>query len=398
MENLRSYLVWIIATFFVVYSFCLNTAASVFSGAIQNSLHATDMNVSLATSTFIIGFAIMQIPGGYLLDKYNACWVVSTSIFILALGNLLISFSTSVTLYALANFLQGIGGAFAFIAAAVLISQWFTARKFPVLFGITQTIACLFAGILHYYFTVFLTLYSWNRVYQGLSVFGFVLFALSLIFISSPKNHSFDNPISFKKSLQTVTENSQIWLCTVAAAASFGVILAYAALWYLPVQQFYAVDHMQALIISAYIFAGIGFGTPIWGIISNHFNSRTMIIHITLCLGTMALLSGIYMPDFSVQTLIIAKGIGFLIGFFCSGAMLFYTIVNESASHETRGVAISLLNTGVFLFNSVMLFIPYLLITDHSRNFYTYLWILPFCLIFAILVLYFIRDIGSEAA
>src|SRR5579883_1175267 len=79
-------LIWFIVTLFVVYSFCLNTAAAVFSDAIKTSLHADNVGASMATGAFILGFACMQIPAGYLLDKFNARYVVSSGVFLLALG------------------------------------------------------------------------------------------------------------------------------------------------------------------------------------------------------------------------------------------------------------------------------------------------------------------------
>lgn len=60
-------MVWFITTLFVVYAFCLNTVAAVFSAAIKKTLHTGDYGVSVATGAFILGFACMQIPMGFFL-------------------------------------------------------------------------------------------------------------------------------------------------------------------------------------------------------------------------------------------------------------------------------------------------------------------------------------------
>jgi len=385
-------LVWFIATLFVIYSFCLNTAAAVFADAIKTTLHANNFDVSLATGAFILGFACMQIPAGYLLDKFNARFVVSTGVFLLALGNAIASFSTHLIIFALANILQGVGASFAFIAAAILISQWFPGKIFPILFGLTQMISCISAGIIHYYFTVLLQTHTWNEVYQGLALFGCVLFVLTLLLVKTPLSYKRPESISLKDSLAAVLENKQIWLCTIAAAASFGVLLAYASVWYLQPETYYAVKNLDAVIIGGMIFFGIGVGTPLLGWFSNLVKSRIMVIHLTLVLGTMALLLGIYLPHFNIDTLLIIKFISFCIGFLLSGSMLFYTIVSEISPDNTRGVAISFLNTAVFLFNTLMLFVPYLFVTSVSKDFFTYLWIFPFCTLISVLLLYFIKD------
>ena len=389
-------IVWFVTTLFVIYSFCLNTAAAVFADAIRTTLHASNFGVTLASGAFILGFACMQIPAGYLLDKFNARFVVSTGVFLLALGNAIASFSDTLIIFTLSNILQGVGASFAFIAAAILISQWFSGKVFPILFGLTQTISCVSAGIIHYYFTILLQTHTWNEVYQGLAMFGFALLILTLLIVKTPLNYKRPESISLKKSLTVVLENKQICLCTIAAATSFGVLLAYASVWYLQIQTYYSVENLDAVIISGMIFAGIGVGTPLLGWFSNIVKSRIMVIHMTLVLGTMALLLGIYLPHFNVDTLIIVKTISFFIGFLLSGSMLFYTVVSEISSDSTRGVAISFLNTAVFLFNTLMLFIPHLFVTYISKEFFTYLWIFPFFTLISILLLYFIKDTYGE--
>lgn len=392
MNSARGIVIWFIATLFVIYAFCLNTAAAVFSPVIQTSLHASNLSVAIAMGTFILGFACMQIPAGFLLDTYDAKWVVSAGVLLLAIGNLLVSFTDNIVLYALSNGIQGMGASFAFIAAAVLIAQWFSEKTFPILFGLTQTLSCILSALIHYGFIEALVTHPWNVLYRDLAGAGFVLAILSICLITSPPNQQKEASLSLKKSLSMVLHNKQMILCALAAATSFGVVLAYAGFWYTKVETFYAVSTLNAAITSGMIFFGIGVGTPILGWISNHFNSRVMIIHVSLCLGTMALILGIYLPHFQIKTLIITRIVSFMMGFFLSGAMLLYTVVSEISTNATRGVAISVTNTAVFLFNTVMLFSPYLFLTLSSTHFYTYLWIMPFFLTFSILLLYFIKD------
>jgi len=385
-------IVWFIVTLFVVYSFCLNTAAAVFSEPIKTSLQASNLGVSIAVGAFIVGFALMQIPAGYLLDKYNARFVVSSGVLLLAIGNIIISFANNIILFSIANLIQGIGASFAFIAAGIVISQWFSLKLFPILFGLTQTLSCILAAIIHYIFSVELATHTWNEIYQMLAIFGAILFFLTLVLVKSPVNSKRSKNVSLKQSLMRVLKNKQVILCALAATTSFGSLLAYASFWYLNVQKFYSVAMLDAVMISGMIFIGIGIGTPILGYISNKLKSRKLIIHVTLCLGAMFLLMCLYLPHFQIQTLVIIKIISLLTGFFLSGSMLFYTVVSEISSDNTRGVALSVTNTGVFLFNTIMMFIPYVFITAISSMFFTYLWILPLFVIISILLNYFIKE------
>jgi MFS family permease len=390
ISKINGLFVWFVVTFYVVYSFSLNTAAAVFSPAIKTSLHTTSIQASIAVTMFIVGFAIMQIPAGYLLDKYRSKVVVSAGILILASGNLLTAFSTNLILFSLANLIQGIGASFAFVAAAVLIGQWFKPKFFPILFGLTQTISCILSGILHYIFAMALADTSWNTLYLYLSYYGFTLLFLSILFVKNPPDIKIDYTSHLRTSLRIVCSNAQLWLCTIAVSASFGVLLAYGSFWYMEIQQYYGVSQSDAMMIGACIFLGIGIGTPLLGFISNLLNSRTMVIHVSLTVGVMLLLGGIYLPKFNFESLALIKVISFLIGLSLSGSMLFFTILNEIFPPQVKGVALSVANTGVFLFYSLTLFMPYFLTT--SKIFYTSLWVLPTSIMISILVLFFVKE------
>lgn len=392
MKKVYGFLVWFIVTLFVVYAFSLNTAAAVFSNAIQKSLQVNSFQAAIGSGGFILGFACMQIPAGYFLDKYPLKSAVTLGIFLLTLGNILIYFSSNLVFFTLSNLIQGIGASFAFTAAAIVISQWFAAKSFPVLFGLTQTISCVMAAFLHYLFTLELNDHSWHYIYQKLAIFGIVITILTFLLVKSPADFHPQGNSSLSISLKAVLKNSQILLCCLAAACSFGTMLAYASFWFLPIQQFYQISYLNAIMISGSIFVGIGLGTPFWGWVSNKVKSRSIILHVTLVSGCMALLMGIYFPHYSIKTIAIITSFSFLIGFLLSGSMLYYTVVSESVTDAVRGVALSLTNTGVFLMNTLMLFIPYLFITKESTSFFTYLWIFPFLILLSILVNYFIRD------
>ncbi|MEM1244264.1 MAG: hypothetical protein AAGG80_05525, partial [Pseudomonadota bacterium] len=81
----------------------------------------------------------------------------------------------------------------------------------------------------------------------------------------------------------------------------------------------------------------------------------------------------------------------FLLGFFVSASMLYYTMVSEIFDLSFKGVALSVTNTGVFIFNSLLLFIPHPLLLANSK-YLPSVWILPTFLVISIIALKFIKD------
>lgn len=390
--SLRGLLIWFIVTLFVVYAFFLNTAGAVFADTIKKSLQLSDMGVALAVGSFVLGFACMQIPAGYLLDRYPIRIVASCGILALAIGNFSLSFASNLPLFVLSNFVQGLGASFAFISVGKLIGEWFAPKMFPILFGLTQTLSCVLTAFIHYYLVQALEVVSWQLIYKELSAFGFILFCLMVIFVTSPKSAKTTEVISFGKSMSKVLKSKQIWLCSIAGAASFGVLAAYASFWYMSVEKFFSVDISSALIISGVIFAGIGIGTPFLGWLSNKLNSRKLVIHISVVLGTIFLLMGIYLPHFDINTFLPIEIVSFFIGFFLSGSMLYYTCISEISSNNTRAVALGLINTAVFVFNTLLLFLPQLFITAQSTSYFTFLWVLPATVLVSIFLGYFVKE------
>lgn len=396
--SFKGVLVWFVITLFVIYAFFLNTAGAVFAGTIKSSLNLTDSGAAASIGSFILGFALMQIPAGYLLDRFNIRNVVASGLFLLALGNFTLTYSTTLPLFCASNFVQGIGASFAFLAAGKLVSQWFAPKLFPIMFGLTQSLSCVLAAIIHYKLVIALETMTWQNIYLKLSVLGLVLFVLAAIIVKSPKKgKEKTKPLSLSKSIGMVCKNSQVWLCAICAATSFGVLAAYGSFWYLNVQKFYSVDTTNSLIISGLVFAGIGIGTPLLGWISNKVKSRHLVIHLSLVLGTIFLILSLYLPHFNIGNFFLIQVVSFLLGVFLSGAMLFYTCASELATDQTRAVALGVINTAVFIFNSLLLFIPRLFITNTSESFFTYLWVLPVCVLISILVSYFVKETYKKA-
>ncbi len=388
-------LTWFIATLFVVYTFTLGTAASVFSDAIQCSLHLSPAEVSLSFGLFVIGFACMQLPAGFLLDRYSARYVLSAAITIMIIANIIASMATSGILFGVANFLEGMAGSFDFICASVLVAQWFSPRMFPILTGLTQTLACLGVALIHYSLTLDLESHTWQGIYRHFVITGIILLILSLLFVKTPTDYHQEFKLTFGQALKRVLRKKQNWLCSLGAGTSFGLLLSYASFWYAEINKHYAVSTLNNAIIGGCIFLGIGIGTPLLGYLSNIFHSRKMILHVSLSCGIMLLMLGLYLPHFNTTSLLPSKIIAFGIGFFLSGGLLYYTVVSESTDHDTRGLALSMTNTATFLFNTLSLMIPYLFLTQVSQSYFTYLWIYPGCAILTLIFNYFIKETAT---
>ncbi len=116
-------MVFFVSAFFVAYAFCLNTAGAVFAENVKTTLHVSDVEITFAIGAFIFGFACMQIPAGFLLDRFNARFILIGALLFLVLGNAAVSMASNIYIFSLANLIQGMGASFDFIGASILVSQ-----------------------------------------------------------------------------------------------------------------------------------------------------------------------------------------------------------------------------------------------------------------------------------
>lgn len=85
-------------------------------------------------------YAAMQIPAGRLLDRFGPRAVITTGSLVMAAGQLVLSLADSVPWALAARVLIGAGDAGLFISAIRLVSEWFPARRVPVMVQITGLI------------------------------------------------------------------------------------------------------------------------------------------------------------------------------------------------------------------------------------------------------------------
>ncbi|MEK6248738.1 MAG: MFS transporter, partial [Planctomycetales bacterium] len=141
---------------------------------------------------------------------------------------------------------------------------------------------------------------------------------------------------------------------------------------------------------SAYLFAGIGLGTPFLGWLSNYAKNRKGVLHISMCIGTVFMLAALYLPHFPTPSLSPAKFVAFGVGFFLSGSMLVYTCAGELLPNSLRGMAIGIINMFVFIGSTLISSLPYVMVT--STEIYTKLWVMPVLLVISIMMIYFVKE------
>lgn len=421
-----SWLIWALATLFVIYEFLLDTTFGLIANKVSTTLTLSVSEMGLLSATFFLSYALMQVPAGFLLDRSSARWVLSIALATATAGVLIFAMAPDATFAILGRGLMGLGSAFGFVSAGCLTARYFPIAWFAVIFGLTQAVTTLSAAVGQDWVAHALTVMSWRSLLFGFVVAGAVLtaFIFALIPGDKPvvenKNHKH---ISIWQGVREMGSCGQLWLAALYGGLKFGTVLAFASLWDIQLQRSMRLDLVQASSLNAMIFIGIAAGSPILSWVSKVWGRRLLPIQLSTALLLITMMLLFYIP-YQFASLTLTQILMFLLGFFSAASMLSYAVGRENLPSHLSGAGVGFINTFVFVFSGLLQIIPawilhHLPVSHGTSNFWSTvtgffhalhtsapaqttnadpihfqaaLLILPICLVVALIATFFIRE------
>lgn len=179
----------------------------------------------------------MQMPGGFLLDRYGARIVLTIVIAICTLGTLLFSLSTNAFTASIARLIIGAGSGFAFVGALYLIIRWIPIRYLALFIGLAQLLASIGAIGGEAPLEIMIEHGGWQQAMFVLFVTGVVLTILVALFVRDRPKHYEERAQHRPKiatTLRAVLGSTQTWYIAVYSFAIWAPMTAFAALWGIP--------------------------------------------------------------------------------------------------------------------------------------------------------------------
>ncbi|MEH7345059.1 MFS transporter [Bacillus sp. JJ1532] len=190
------------------------------------SLNATHTGIVL--STFFLGYAIMQIPGGLLADKFGSRKIVTISVLLLSLFTGLTGVANSLFMLLAIRFLFGLGEGGFMPASTKAISETFPRKER----GRAQSILLSSGGVMAILTPVIsaylLTSIGWRPLFIGVAFIGALIVALYLFFLKIPHATTSQDSSSVqvqqgKSPLKTVLKMPLLWSIFVSFFAIYTI-------------------------------------------------------------------------------------------------------------------------------------------------------------------------------
>src|SRR6185312_6891955 len=167
-----------LAAMFYLYEFILQVSPAVMTKELMHDLSLNAAGLGAMAAFYYYAYTFMQLPAGLLSDRFGPRFLLTIATLICVLGAIFFAFTHNVALASTGRFLMGIGSAFSFIGALLLVSRWFPPQYFALLAGIVQLMSSIGAIAGEMPLAAAVNIWGWRETMGWLAVLGVVLAVL----------------------------------------------------------------------------------------------------------------------------------------------------------------------------------------------------------------------------
>jgi MFS family permease len=311
----------------------------------------------------------MQIPGGILADRIGPRKVISSSIFIGAIGVLIFSQAPNFAISIVGRVFTALGVSVLYVNQIKVLRGWFAPEEFATALGVASSINAAGSILATLGTAASVTKFGWRSSFAFIGFLDILVgLACWVIIRNENPNWARKREISSEKrpsillALKTCFGNSQFILLFFVALFSYGGLTGVFVAWGMSfLMQGYHLYRMTAalLMTGTSIFSLLS--APFWGRLSDkwlHARKPVLIMGLTgsvLAITPLAALAN--------HLTIILLGITLsIMGLFTSTFVLSYAMANELVPIGIAGIASAGLNMGPYIGQGIYQFISGLIL------------------------------------
>lgn len=342
-KKLRLGIVWFLANVFFFYQFILRLFAGILKPDIMHKFQMNDEDFGALVGYYYLGYALMQIPFGILLDKFSFRLITSIAIATASLGTLFFANGETANHLIIGRFLMGTGSGVAFLACAKITQEIFIPKYHSIMFGFTFTFGLIGAvfGLapMHSIFSHV----GYSKTMYSLVGAGVLLALTVLVLGKMEQNSSYQSKekVKFRDILSLVT-NYKLLIVSICGGLMVGSLEGFADVWVMPFfREVYNIQRTDTNIIASFIYVGMCFGAPLLPMIANIFKSEELVIilsGITMCLIFVVLF------NLTEMTFALASFLMFILGVMCTYQVLIFSLASK-VGHKFSSLAIAFANS-----------------------------------------------------
>lgn len=315
---------------------------------------------SLAAMYYYV-YTALQIPSGILADTLGPRWSVGISGLLMAAGSVVFGLADSYLVASIGRLMVGIGAAFAFVGLMKFNSLWFRDSHYGRVSGLTILVGNLGAVSAAAPLAWVLGWMDWREVFVAMGVAAALLSLLILLMLRNrpedaglPSLREMEGLAAHEagshhwgRELLAVLRNPPIWAGFFVLFGISGSVFSFAGLWGVPLlQDSHGVTRREAADYTTTLLLVLAAGSLGSGLLSDALRLRRPVILAFASLGLLGWLGLALLPwGPGVSGHVLYA----LVGISAGGVAVTYASVKEVSRPLNAGMAIAVINTGLFL-------------------------------------------------
>lgn len=341
-------------------------APGVVAGDLMAAFNTTGAALGSLAAMYYYVYTVMQLPAGVLADTLGARVTVTLGNVVGGIGAILFGIADTLAQASVGRFLVGLGVSVVFVGLMRSNTVWFRERQYGLVSGLTLLLgnagAIFAAGPL----AAVLEFASWRTIFMALGVFSLSLAWITWWLVRNrpqdaglPSLREMEGAAAHPErdrhwwhDLMGVLRDRRIWPGFWFTFGMVGAYLAFVGLWAIPLlRDLHGLARGDAARFTTVSLAGFAVAALLAGALSDRIGRRRPVIVGAALLNLLVWLGFVFLPWSPGALAYILFG---LLGVAAAGFVVSYPAAKEIVAPALAGMALSLVNTGLFLGAAVM--------------------------------------------
>ena len=356
-----SWAAWAAATLFVLYQLATQNSIGAMKTAMGHDLSISLMEVGIVSATFLFVYAVMQLPAGMLLDRYQPRRLLPPAALGVAGAAWLLSISSGFWSAVAARALMGAFAAVAFPGAGLIARRRLPAKHFALAMGLIDLAFGAGAYFGESGVSKLMAIQSWQDTMVDFAFVGVGISFICWLFIGSTSKRgqrasaeALSKPL--RQSMQEVWSVRQVRLAAVTAAAMMAMLFGFGGLWDISLQEAFGYSLEQSNSFNTWIFIGVAIMPPFAGWAADKWRLRRPILLGGQAVSLLAVLIILILPAPAPSWFI--AGTMLVLGLGIGTAVLTFPIACDAVSPANAGAAIGMVNAVAIFSAGVFQVVP----------------------------------------
>ncbi len=343
-------------TLFILF-YCLDyyfrISPSLVFHQLQHQYHTDTLGMGAFASAFYLGYLVMQIPSGIILDRLSLYRVVVPAILICTLA--FIGFVLNHHYwsgYVLRWVISG-ASAFSFISVIYIARQYLDIKWFGLVSGITIAAGTVSASIAQLVSALLMQHFHWHSIFIALALWGFVVAVLLLLpgLRLPPRQTKPASQTSWWHQVKQFSRHPLLILNGLVGGLFYLPTTLFATMWGIPFLQ--GEYHFSATAASfgvTMLFVGWAIGAPVIGSLADRTNHYMRLVSVGALCGALISMVLVYLePGASWMVWVLL----FLFGLFSSAQVVVWKCFRDYCPKDIAGYGVAFTNMLIMLFGAV---------------------------------------------